>query len=509
MNRTVAWGVAFVASSIGAATMLYTATHEPRPAEKIAVRNAREVSDIDLQLIVGKIREGDLMALKRDLAGAKIAWEKARAMGQGLWPVHVGLGDSYARNAMAAEAEVEYAAAERLAAEVTPVAASALRCRRVFNLRQLKSDAAALELLIDFDHLQVPGPLVVALATDGAPLLKKADRDPRYWPIVYTVLMRAGDKAGAAKALAKTSILGAPWDANLAGAAVQFLRSEKLVDEAIAVCRAHAKAAPDDVAVWELMGDVLREAGRHDEALLAYASMAALRPGDAATHRRLGVILRELKKYSEAISQFEQVDKLRPEEPDGLREIAETRTAMGDTDGALRLFEAILAKKWEARFGDVMAQMRVPIAAAYRKKIESATGDEKASIRKRAADLGIIELGLFDVKITMTWDTATDVDLYVTDPKGETVSYNKRTSASGAVYFIDDRDGFGPETYVLAKGPAGNYKIEAHYCGGSGRTTVRLTVVLRQGTAQEETRHETLVLEKQGERKAIAEAVVR
>jgi uncharacterized protein YfaP (DUF2135 family) len=183
---------------------------------------------------------------------------------------------------------------------------------------------------------------------------------------------------------------------------------------------------------------------------------------------------------------------------------------MGETEKAFAAFEALLSGKWESRFGDLKSQVKPVLIDLFGKRIASATSaDEKAGLRKKAAAMGITELGIHELKILMSWDTATDIDLYVTDPKGEVVSYQKKTSSSGAVYFVDDTDGYGPETYALAKAPAGIYKVEANYCGGSGRTTVRFTVIVHEGTEREVRREESFVLENNRERKAIADVIVK
>ena len=51
--------------------------------------------------------------------------------------------------------------------------------------------------------------------------------------------------------------------------------------------------------------------------------------------------------------------------------------------------------------------------------------------------------------VTLTWNTATDVDLYVTDPTGATAWYSNRTTPSGGILDHDVTSGFGPEHFTL------------------------------------------------------------
>jgi hypothetical protein len=54
---------------------------------------------------------------------------------------------------------------------------------------------------------------------------------------------------------------------------------------------------------------------------------------------------------------------------------------------------------------------------------------------------GAVSSGFGDVKVTLTWDSTADLDLYVRDPDGTTISYQNTTSPSGGQLDVDDRDG--------------------------------------------------------------------
>ncbi|WP_372365565.1 YfaP family protein [Candidatus Uabimicrobium sp. HlEnr_7] len=91
-----------------------------------------------------------------------------------------------------------------------------------------------------------------------------------------------------------------------------------------------------------------------------------------------------------------------------------------------------------------------------------------------------------DVKILMTWDTATDIDLHVIDPSGEETYYSSKESKIGGQLDHDDTNGFGPETFMLSNAINGKYIVKSKYYGGSdGQTRVKITVVLFEGTSKE------------------------
>jgi hypothetical protein len=76
--------------------------------------------------------------------------------------------------------------------------------------------------------------------------------------------------------------------------------------------------------------------------------------------------------------------------------------------------------------------------------------------------------GTGDVQITLTWQTPTDVDLWCTDPNGESIGYRHMRSNSGGRLDVDDRNGYGPENIFWARGraPAGAYVVHVHHYRG-------------------------------------------
>jgi uncharacterized protein YfaP (DUF2135 family) len=91
-----------------------------------------------------------------------------------------------------------------------------------------------------------------------------------------------------------------------------------------------------------------------------------------------------------------------------------------------------------------------------------------------------------DLRVTLTWDTPTDVDLWVTGPDGEKVFYQHRHGAQGGTLDTDVTTGYGPETFTQARAAPGSYRVQAHYYGGEAPTRVVVTVVRQEGTPREE-----------------------
>lgn len=90
------------------------------------------------------------------------------------------------------------------------------------------------------------------------------------------------------------------------------------------------------------------------------------------------------------------------------------------------------------------------------------------------------------IQITLAWQTGADIDLYVTDPSGFTISYQDRQSPTGGVLDHDARGACvrGSDTienvyWSTPTPPRGQYMIELHYwgdCGVAGVTPAQVSI---------------------------------
>ena len=94
-----------------------------------------------------------------------------------------------------------------------------------------------------------------------------------------------------------------------------------------------------------------------------------------------------------------------------------------------------------------------------------------------------------DMRMVLTWDTDhTYMDLYITDPRGETVNWKHPRSKIGGKLIGWNIIGFGPQIFTLPRAIPGEYKVQVKYYLHSGRgepTMVKLLIVLYQGTPRE------------------------
>jgi hypothetical protein len=93
-----------------------------------------------------------------------------------------------------------------------------------------------------------------------------------------------------------------------------------------------------------------------------------------------------------------------------------------------------------------------------------------------------------NIQVTLAWQTGADLDLYVTDPTGQTISYRNRHSGSGGHLDQDARGactGSGPTIenvyYDSPRPPPGRYQIDVHYyspCRVAGVTPATVSIAV-------------------------------
>lgn len=92
---------------------------------------------------------------------------------------------------------------------------------------------------------------------------------------------------------------------------------------------------------------------------------------------------------------------------------------------------------------------------------------------------GALISGYGAIKVTLTWNTTSDIDLWVTDPNGVKIYFDNPSSNSGGILDFDDTDGYGPENIFWSENPPpGQYKVEVHYYSdnGQGNTSYKVQI---------------------------------
>jgi len=142
----------------------------------------------------------------------------------------------------------------------------------------------------------------------------------------------------------------------------------------------------------------------------------------------------------------------------------------------------VVTGDWDDRFGGIdliaLGELNAIVAAA-RKPLDTARIDSRL-LRNLPVDM----------RVVLSWDTDnSDMDLWVTDPNGETCFYSHPSTYQGGRISRDFTGGYGPEEFILRQPKPGKYKVEVDYFGErqallTGSTSLQVLLFRHFGSAQ-------------------------
>ncbi|MBO6186843.1 MAG: DUF2135 domain-containing protein, partial [Chryseobacterium sp.] len=198
---------------------------------------------------------------------------------------------------------------------------------------------------------------------------------------------------------------------------------------------------------------LLKQRGHYDKELWITQKILEWRPFDAQSHRDYALALVDNKKPQEALNIYKSL----------LYQEFTDEISMRDNG-----IEEILI-------------MEINNILKQNKNVDGSKIDDRLK-----ADLPV------DIRVVINWNKDnTDIDLWVTDPKGEDCSYSHKSTAIGGRLSNDFTQGFGPEQFLLKKAVKGKYKIKTNFFGErqnmlSGPTTVMAEVYLYYSDGRQE-----------------------
>ena len=333
-----------------------------------------------------------------------------------------------------------------------------------------------------------PGALLaMAFATMAAP---GAAKDLQLSEVDREVPQTAPDKQeleSLAKAVAeKTKDRAARF------ALVRALMRARQFDAALREAKAWRTIDAYNLVVVRLLGDIYAETGDNERAQRAYSAVVELLPGDAQAHRALAAVLKQTGHLEAAFERLEAALSLAETDHRIEFELADVAQRLGKQDEAKALLNHIVASPRAAQQLKLPARQRLAQIVGSELRTARAEGKKDKAveleddIRALAVPGGVEN----DIKVYLSWDTdRTDVDLWVTTPAGETISYKKKKGQFGGQLFHDVTDGYGPESFSAKSSATGSYAIEVHFYGTQRRAFAEargeVIVVLNEGRPME------------------------
>lgn len=198
---------------------------------------------------------------------------------------------------------------------------------------------------------------------------------------------------------------------------------------------------------------LLKQRGHYDKELWITQKILEWRPFDAQSHRDYALALVDNKKPQEALNIYKSL----------LYQEFTDEISVRDNG-----IEEILI-------------MEINNILSQNKNVDGSKIDDRLK-----ANLPV------DIRVVINWNKDNkDIDLWVTDPKGEDCSYQHKSTAIGGRISNDFTQGFGPEQFLLKKAVKGKYKIKTNFFGErqnmlSGPTTVMAEVYLYYSDGRQE-----------------------
>lgn len=198
---------------------------------------------------------------------------------------------------------------------------------------------------------------------------------------------------------------------------------------------------------------LLKQRGHYDKELWITQKILEWRPFDAQSHRDYALALVDNKRSQEALNIYKSL----------LYQEFTDEISMRDNG-----IEEILI-------------MEINNILKQNKNVDGSKIDDRLK-----ADLPV------DIRVVINWNKDnTDIDLWVTDPKGEDCSYQNKSTEIGGRLSNDFTQGFGPEQFLLKKAVKGKYKIRTNFFGErqnilSGPTTIMAEVYLYYSDGRQE-----------------------
>ena len=239
------------------------------------------------------------------------------------------------------------------------------------------------------------------------------------------------------------------------------------------------------------VADYFFKKGNREQAILVVSNLAELSLDDPQLLRMLGYKLSNYSAKKEAVQVFRKVAQLREEEPQSFRDLGLALAEDAQYNEAAKNLYRVVTNEWSSRFGDVQLVTLNDLNSL----IARHQGIDVSYIDKR-----LLKKEPVDVRVVLSWDTNDcDMDLWVTDPKGEKCYYQNTLTYLGGKISRDVTQGYGPEEFMLKKAENGKYKVQVDYFGTHSQkqlmpVSLRITFYTHFGTPQQKQEETTVRL---------------
>jgi tetratricopeptide (TPR) repeat protein len=231
------------------------------------------------------------------------------------------------------------------------------------------------------------------------------------------------------------------------------------------------------------VADYFMQAGQSENALRVLSNLAEVDIKNYRLMRILAHRLEQMNRPADAVHLFSKVMELRKEEPQSYRDLALAMAANNQHQEAIEILYQLITKEWHGRF----TQIELIAVGELNQIIQSSP----TALNTSLIDPRLLKHMPMDARVVLNWDADNcDIDLWVTDPRGEKCFYGHRDTKIGGHNSADLTGGYGPEEFIIKKAMKGKYNIEINYFGDrqqsiEGPTTIQVEVYTDYGKASQ------------------------
>lgn len=243
--------------------------------------------------------------------------------------------------------------------------------------------------------------------------------------------------------------------------------------------------------------------------LKVLSTLAELDLENEELYKTISYLLKQRGNYEKELWITQKILEWRPFDPQSHRDYALALVDNKKPQEALDVYKAMLYQEYTDEISvrdtgiEEILIMEINNILIQNKNVDASKVDDRLK-----ANLPV------DIRIVINWNKDnTDIDLWVTDPRGEDCSYSHRSTEIGGRLSNDFTQGFGPEQFLLKKAIKGKYKIKTNFFGErqnilSGPTTVMAEVYLYYSDGRQERKIAVFQSQKENKRESDSKILI-
>jgi hypothetical protein len=284
-----------------------------------------------------------------------------------------------------------------------------------------------------------------------------------------------------------------PWKVTRPYITALDAASKTQLDRVLAAQEKHHGTLPAfylDVAEWFY---------RHGDKARAFELLLSALELPSSSDETSLVVAARLVRYGQfdrAISLYERHIRLMPDRPQPIRSLAlalaerakkaPAAVAKQDLKRAVGLLNQIITTPWDEAYDGIEMISLMEVNALIPRLA-------KLGVANTIVDPQLVAKLDVDLRVLIEWNTgATDLDLWIEEPNGETAMYGHPRTAVGGRLSNDMTSGYGPEEYLLRRAPDGRFALSVNVYSSdqlnpNGKTTVTARLIHHFGRPDEHT----------------------